>query len=119
MIQCVGCRNEDRNYCSRVCCSHSVKNALKLKAINPEMDVTIALPGYANLRLQRSYYREASDQDVRFIRWTPDDKPRVEAAKAEGRSVLRVVRDRSHSGSKSWDRRRSPGPGRRRGSFGR
>jgi heterodisulfide reductase subunit A len=36
MIQCVGCRNEDRNYCSRVCCGHSVKNALKLKAINPK-----------------------------------------------------------------------------------
>ena len=37
MIQCVGCRNEDRNYCSRVCCSHSVKNALKLKELNPQM----------------------------------------------------------------------------------
>ena len=34
MIQCVGCRNEKRNYCSRVCCSHSVKNALKLKELN-------------------------------------------------------------------------------------
>ena len=31
MIQCVGCRNEDRNYCSRICCSESIKNALKLK----------------------------------------------------------------------------------------
>src|SRR4030042_2631360 len=34
MIQCVGCRNEDRNYCSRICCSESIKNALKLKEIN-------------------------------------------------------------------------------------
>jgi heterodisulfide reductase subunit A len=41
MIQCVGCRNEDRNYCSRVCCSESVKNALKLKAINPAMDIYV------------------------------------------------------------------------------
>jgi len=54
MIQCVGCRNQDRNYCSRVCCSHSVKNALKLKAINPKMDVAIGLPGHAHLRLQRN-----------------------------------------------------------------
>ena len=38
MIQCVGCRNEDRNYCSRLCCSESVKNALRLKEINPQMD---------------------------------------------------------------------------------
>jgi heterodisulfide reductase subunit A len=41
MIQCVGCRNEDRNYCSRVCCSESIKNALKLKEINPKMDIYI------------------------------------------------------------------------------
>ena len=41
MIQCVGCRNEERNYCSRVCCGHSIKNALDLRAINPDMDITI------------------------------------------------------------------------------
>src|SRR5665811_1355398 len=41
MIQCVGCRNEDRNYCARVCCSGTMKNALKLKEINPRMDITI------------------------------------------------------------------------------
>ena len=40
MIQCVGCRNEERNYCSRICCSESIKNALKLKEINPTMDIT-------------------------------------------------------------------------------
>jgi heterodisulfide reductase subunit A len=37
------------------------------------------------------YYREASNQEVHFIRWRPDDKPRVEAAKVEGRDVLRVA----------------------------
>ena len=41
MIQCVGCRNEDRNYCSRICCSESVKNALLLKEKNPAMDIYI------------------------------------------------------------------------------
>jgi heterodisulfide reductase subunit A2 len=91
MIQCVGCRNEDRNYCSRVCCSHSIKNALKLKAINPDMDVTILFRDMRTYGFNEDYYRDASSQDVRFIRWTPDDPPRVEAAKADGRSVLRVV----------------------------
>lgn len=33
MIQCVGSRNEERNYCSRICCSHSIKNALRLKEL--------------------------------------------------------------------------------------
>jgi heterodisulfide reductase subunit A len=41
MIQCVGCRNEERNYCSRICCGEAVKNALKLKEINPKRDVYI------------------------------------------------------------------------------
>ena len=91
MIQCVGCRNEDRNYCSRVCCGHSIKNALQLKAINPEMDVTIAFRDMRTYGFNEAYYREASQKDVRFIRWTPEDPPRVEAAKAGGRSVLRVV----------------------------
>jgi heterodisulfide reductase subunit A len=66
MIQCVGCRNEDRNYCSRVCCSHSIKNALKLKAINPEMDVTILFRDMRTYGFNEDYYREASSQDVTF-----------------------------------------------------
>ena len=91
MIQCVGCRNEDRNYCSRVCCGHSIKNALKLKAINPEMDVTIAFRDMRTYGFNEDYYRQASNQDVKFIRWTPEDSPRVEAINAGGQSVLRVV----------------------------
>ena len=53
MIQCVGCRNEDRNYCSRICCSESVKNALILKEINPADGYLHPLQGYENLWVQR------------------------------------------------------------------
>jgi heterodisulfide reductase subunit A len=91
MIQCVGCRNEDRNYCSRVCCSHSVKNALKLKEKNPEMDITILFRDMRTYGFQEDYYREASDKDVKFIRYEPDDKPEVKATEEEGRPVLRVT----------------------------
>ena len=31
MIQCVGSRNDERPYCSRICCSEAIKNALRLK----------------------------------------------------------------------------------------
>ena len=91
MIQCVGCRNEDRNYCSRVCCSHSIKNALKLKEFNPEMDIYILFRDIRTYGFIEDYYRKASEKDVKFIQYEPDDKPRVEAVTAEGRPVLRVA----------------------------
>jgi heterodisulfide reductase subunit A len=91
MIQCVGCRNEDRNYCSRVCCGHSIKNALKLKAINPEMDVAVAFRDMRTYGFNEDFYRQASSQDVTFIRWTPEDPPVVEAIESEGRPVLQVA----------------------------
>ena len=91
MIQCVGCRNEDRNYCSRVCCSHSVKNALKLKEINPGMDITIIFRDMRTYGFIEDYYREAADRDVKFIRYEPDDKPQVEAVEEAGKPVLRIT----------------------------
>ena len=91
MIQCVGCRNEDRNYCSRVCCSHAIKNALSLKKVNPEMDIYILFRDMRTYGFSEDYYREASEKDVKFIRYESDDKPQVEAATAEGRPVIKVM----------------------------
>jgi len=91
MIQCVGCRQEDRDYCARVCCSHAVKNALKLKEINPRMDIHIFFRDMRTYGLMEDYYREASSKDVKFIHYEPDDKPQVEAVEEEGRPVLRVT----------------------------
>ncbi len=91
MIQCVGCRQKDRNYCARICCNQSIKNALKLKKINPQMDITILFRDIRTYGFSEDYYREASDKNVKFIRYEPDDKPRVETAKEEGRPVLRIT----------------------------
>ncbi len=91
MIQCVGCRNEDRNYCSRVCCGHAVKNALKLKEMNPDMDVYILFRDMRTYGLMEDHYRRASESDVKFIRYEPENGPRVEAVEERGRSVLRVT----------------------------
>ena len=92
MIQCVGCRNEDRNYCSRLCCSESVKNALKLKEINPEMDIYILFRDMRTYGFNEDYYREASNKDIKFIRYEPQDKPQVEAGESDdGRPVLKVT----------------------------
>jgi heterodisulfide reductase subunit A len=92
MIQCVGCRQEDRNYCSRICCSESVKNALKLKEINPGMDIHILFRDMRTYGFNEDYYREAADKDVKFIRYEPQDKPQVEAGTSDdGRPVLKVA----------------------------
>jgi heterodisulfide reductase subunit A len=91
MIQCVGCRNEDRNYCSRVCCSQAIKNALKLKEISPEMDIYMLFRDMRTYGFSEDYYREAADKGVTFIRYEPDDPPEVEAAEEEGQPVLRVT----------------------------
>jgi heterodisulfide reductase subunit A len=92
MIQCVGCRNEDRNYCSRICCSESIKNALKLKEINPEMDIYILFRDVRTYGFSEDYYREAADQSVKFVRYEPQDKPEVKVGESEeGRPVLKVT----------------------------
>ena len=92
MIQCVGCRNEERNYCARICCSHSIKNALKLKEKNPEMDIYVLFRDMRTYGFKEDYYRDAASKGVKFVRYEPEDKPEVKAGKAEdGRSVLKVT----------------------------
>ena len=92
MIQCVGCRNEDRNYCSRICCSESVKNALLLKEKNPNMDIYILFRDVRTYGFKEDYYREAASKDVKFIRYEPQDPPVVEPGESEdGRGVLKVT----------------------------
>ncbi len=90
MIQCVGCRNEERNWCSRVCCSAAIKNALRLKEINPAVDVTILYRDMMTYGFREDAYREAAERRVRFIRFEPSDPPRVEAVEEDGTKLLRV-----------------------------
>jgi heterodisulfide reductase subunit A len=76
-IQCVGSREAERPYCSRVCCTHSIDNAVELKKLNPEMNVYIL---YRDIRTygEREYlYKEARKLGVIFIRYDLDSKPSV------------------------------------------
>jgi heterodisulfide reductase subunit A len=91
MIQCVGCRNEDRNYCSRVCCSESIKNALRLKEINPDIEINILYRDMRTYGLKEDYYREAAEKEIRFIRYEPENPPKVENVSEDGRDILRVT----------------------------
>lgn len=92
MIQCVGSRNEERNYCSRICCSESVKNALKLKEIKPDIDVYILYRDMRTYGFREDYYRKAQEKGVRFIRYELGSKPEVslEFSNEKKRQVLKV-----------------------------
>jgi heterodisulfide reductase subunit A len=94
MIQCVGCSNKDRNYCAAICCSHAMKNALKLKEINPRMDIYILFrDDMKSVGFKGNYYRKAANKNVRFIGYKPSDKLHVKTVEEEDRSVLRVTFD--------------------------
>jgi len=77
MIQCVGSRCEERAYCSRICCSNAMKNALKIKESNPEADVFILYKDIRTYGFKEEYYREAAKKGVVFIRYDDDHKPQV------------------------------------------
>jgi len=71
-IQCVGSRIKERPYCSKVCCTHSVKNALLLKTLKPEMDVFVLYRDMRTYGLREGLYREARTKGVAFIRFDVD-----------------------------------------------
>lgn len=71
-IQCVGSRIPERPYCSKVCCTHSVKNALKLKEINPEMDLFILYRDMRTYGLREDLYRKARQAGVHILRYDFD-----------------------------------------------
>ena len=77
MIQCVGSREQGHMYCSRVCCGSAVKNALKIKELSPETEVTILYRDVRTYGLNEEYYQQARDKGVVFIRYDLDSKPQV------------------------------------------
>jgi|Deesub1362A_J573_1020465.scaffolds.fasta_scaffold00120_59 heterodisulfide reductase subunit A len=77
MIQCVGSRNEERPYCSRICCAHALKNALKIKEVSPATNVFILYRDIRAYGFMERYYRLAREKGVLFIRYEPENKPVV------------------------------------------
>jgi heterodisulfide reductase subunit A len=77
MIQCVGSREEPKNYCSRVCCQDAIKNAIAIKTKTPDAHVTIFYRDIRTYGLREEFYREARDLGVTFIRFEPEKKPEI------------------------------------------
>jgi heterodisulfide reductase subunit A2 len=84
MIQCVDSRNETHPYCSRVCCAAAVKNALALKARNPQTQVVILFRDMRTYGFRETYYQQAREAGVLFIRYPDAVNPEVIPDKGGG-----------------------------------
>ncbi len=77
MIQCVGSRNHQQLYCSRICCGEALKNALALKALKAQCDVAIFYRDMRPYGLKEIYYHQALQKGVRFFAFEKDDPPQL------------------------------------------
>ena len=78
-IQCVGSRIPERPYCSKVCCTQSIRNALKLKLINPEMNVFILYRDMRPFGLREDLYTQARTKGIQFIKFDFEQELEVTA----------------------------------------
>ncbi len=78
MIQCIGSRNEENPNCSRICCQSAIKNALKIKSLNPEAEIYLFNRDIRTYGLLEDYYKAAREKGVIFIRFEPERPPQVE-----------------------------------------
>ena len=77
MVQCVGSRDEEHPYCSRICCNHAVKNSLKLKEMNPDVNIYVLYRDVRTYGFYETYYHAAREKGVLFIRYDLENKPEV------------------------------------------
>ena len=77
MIQCVRPSN-GIDYCSRVCCTSSMKNAIRIKLLNPDCQVTILYKDVITYGFREQYYTDARRRGAVFIRYDDMSMPVVE-----------------------------------------
>ena len=80
MIQCVGSRTPDNPNCSRICCQNAVKNALRIRELNPDARIFVLYRDMRTYGFQEEYYQKARELGVIFCRYSQDNPPEVEAA---------------------------------------
>ncbi|MBN1280892.1 MAG: CoB--CoM heterodisulfide reductase iron-sulfur subunit A family protein [Candidatus Thermoplasmatota archaeon] len=89
MIQCVESRDDKRPYCSRICCMQAVKNALKIKELNPRAEVFILYRDLMTYGFKEKYYKQARENGVVFLQYDAEKKPEIEA-KDRGNLIVKV-----------------------------
>jgi heterodisulfide reductase subunit A-like polyferredoxin len=79
-IQCVGSRDDQRPYCSRICCTTSISQAIAVKERKPDTNVYILYRDIRTYAERETLYRKARELGVIFIRYSLDRKPVVTEA---------------------------------------
>ncbi len=90
MIQCVGSRNAEHPYCSRVCCAKALKNALNLKEQDPLLNVYIIYQDIMTYGLQEKYYLEARAAGIEFLRYDSEAPPVLVNNKGSDKLEIKV-----------------------------
>jgi len=85
-IQCVR-RPDAVEYCSRTCCTNTMKNAIRIKLLNPDCRVVVLYKDIITYGFREQFYTEARQRGVIFVRYDEDHMPQVR--EKEGR--LEVV----------------------------
>ena len=88
MIQCVGSRDAAHPYCARMCCGTAVRNAIRLREVNPKARVYVLCRDVRVYGLAEKFYREAREKGVVFMRYEETGKPQVSAS--NGRLAVRM-----------------------------
>ena len=90
-IQCVGSRNEKRPYCSKICCTNSIKKAIVIKEHNPDTDIYILYRDIRTYGLKEDLYTEARNKGVIFMRYDENEPPQVSIQKNQDRWEIEVT----------------------------
>lgn len=77
MIQCAGCREEPKNYCSRICCQKSLIHALRIKEVHPHAEIIIFYRDMMTYGQSEKIYTEARRKGVLFFPYERHQPPRV------------------------------------------
>ncbi|OIO87685.1 MAG: hypothetical protein AUK03_17580 [Anaerolineae bacterium CG2_30_64_16] len=88
MIQCVHPPTETE-YCSRICCTNTMKNALRVKMLNPDCQVYVLYKNMITYGFREQYYTEARRRGVIFLRYDEDHMPQV-ARRPDGQLEVRA-----------------------------
>ncbi|MDP2954251.1 MAG: 4Fe-4S binding protein, partial [Chloroflexota bacterium] len=73
MVLCVGA--SQAGYCSRICCSTAMKNALKVKELNPQAQVYVLHKDIRTYGFKEALYTQAREKGVLFIRYAEETPP--------------------------------------------